>query len=58
MASVMTPPAASNVALPATQLLINNRWIDSASGRAFATVNPSPGEAISKISGADAPDLD
>jgi aldehyde dehydrogenase (NAD+) len=58
MASVMTPPAASNVALPATQLLINNRWIDSASGRTFATVNPSTGEDICRISEADAPDVD
>ncbi len=58
MASVMTPSPASSVAISATKLLINNRWIDSASGKTFATINPSTGEEICQIAEADAIDVE
>ena len=58
MASVMTPSPASRVAISATKLLINNRWIDSASGKTFATINPSTGEEICQIAEADAIDVE
>ncbi len=58
MASVMIPSASSTVAISATKLLINNRWIDSASGKTFATVNPATGEEICQIAEADAPDVE
>ena len=48
MASVMSHPAEQRVPISATQLLINNRWIPSVSGRTFATINPSTGEEISR----------
>jgi aldehyde dehydrogenase (NAD+) len=41
-----------------TQLLINNEWVDSASGRRFETINPATGEVICDVAEADAPDVD
>jgi len=58
MATLMTPPSKHQVDVSATKLLINNRWIESESGRTFGTVNPSTGEEICKISEADSADVD
>jgi aldehyde dehydrogenase (NAD+) len=41
-----------------TKLLINNRWVDSASGRTFPTINPTSGEEICQVAEADALDVD
>src|SRR5208337_2413991 len=41
-----------------TKLLINNRWVDSASGKTFSTVNPATGEEICQVAEADAADVD
>src|SRR5215472_11746198 len=40
-----------------TKLLINNRWVDSASGKTFPTVNPATGEEIAQVAEADAADV-
>ncbi len=58
MASVMSPAKESRVAVSATKLLINNRWVPSESGKTFATVNPATGEDICQIAEADAADVD
>ncbi len=58
MASVMSSAAESRVAVSATKLLINNRWVPSESGKTFATVNPSTGEEICQIAEADAADVE
>jgi hypothetical protein len=58
MASVVSTPAERPVALSATKLLIDNRWIASESGKTFATVNPSTGEEICQIAEADAADVE
>jgi aldehyde dehydrogenase (NAD+) len=58
MASVMSSPIESGVALSATKLLINNRWVNSQSGKTFATINPSTGEEIAQIAEADSADVD
>ncbi len=58
MATLMSPPQESQVAISATKLLINNRWIASESGKTFATVNPSTGEEICQVAEADAADVD
>ncbi len=58
MASVLSMPTESKVALPSTKLLINNRWIPSESGKTFATVNPSTGEEICQVAEADAADVE
>ena len=54
----MSPAKESRVAVSATKLLINNRWVPSKSGKTFATVNPSTGEEICQIAEADAADVD
>jgi aldehyde dehydrogenase (NAD+) len=58
MASVLSSPTKSPVALSATKLLIDNRWIASESGKTFATVNPSTGEEICQVAEADAADVE
>jgi aldehyde dehydrogenase (NAD+) len=54
----MSSPAENKVRISATKLLINNRWIDSESGKTFATINPSTGEEICQIAEADAADVE
>ena len=46
------------VKVSATKLLINNKWVDSASGKTVPTLNPATGEVISKVAEADAADVD
>jgi aldehyde dehydrogenase (NAD+) len=58
MASVLSAPSETHVAVSATKLLINNRWVPSISGKTFATINPSTGEEICQIAEADAADVD
>ncbi len=58
MATVVSTPHESHVAVSATQLLINNRWVPSESGKTFATVDPSTGEEICNIAEADKADVD
>jgi aldehyde dehydrogenase (NAD+) len=42
----------------ATKLLIDNQWVDSASGKTFPTINPATGEVICQVAEADAADVD
>ena len=58
MATVVSSPYESQVAISATKLLINNRWIASESGKTFATINPSTGEEICQVAEADAADVE
>jgi aldehyde dehydrogenase (NAD+) len=53
-----TVQAQPEVAITATQLLINNRWVPSETGETFATVNPSTGEEICRVAAADGADVD
>jgi aldehyde dehydrogenase (NAD+) len=53
LANVVTP-----VAVKGTKLLINNRWVNSESGKTFPTVNPATGEEIGQVAEADAGDVD
>ena len=57
MASVLSMPTESPVALPQTKLLINNRWVASISGKTFPTINPATGEEICQVAEADAADV-
>ena len=41
MATVTTPKGEMRAAVSATKLLINNQWVDSASGKTFPTINPA-----------------
>jgi len=56
----MTTAIASEqkITISATKLLINNEWVDSVSGRTFATINPATGEVICQVAEADAADVD
>jgi aldehyde dehydrogenase (NAD+) len=58
MASVMTSHEPPSVATTATKLLINNRWVESESGKTFATINPATGDEICQVAEADAADVD
>src|ERR1700722_15884997 len=58
MASVMSHPAEKQVPISAKKILINNRWVESESGKTFATINPSTGEEICQIAEADAVDVE
>jgi len=57
MSTVLEVPTKSRVALPPTQLLINNRWVASVSGKTFGTINPATGEEICQVAEADAADV-
>src|SRR5215469_10867779 len=46
------------VKINATKLLINNKWVEAASGKSFPTINPSTGEVITQVAEADAADVD
>ena len=47
-----------SVKVSATKLLINGKWVDSASGKTFPTINPATGAVISQVAEADAVDVD
>jgi aldehyde dehydrogenase (NAD+) len=46
------------VKVSATKLLINNKWVDAASGKTFPAINPATGEVITQVAEADAADVD
>ena len=48
----------SPVAIQQTRLLINNRWVNSVSGKEFETINPATGDVIAQVAEADAADVD
>ncbi len=39
------------VKVSANKLLINNKWVNSVSGKTFPTINPSTGEVIAQCGG-------
>ena len=51
MATAVMEPT---VKISANKLLINNKWVEAASGKSFPTINPSTGEVIAHIAEADA----
>jgi aldehyde dehydrogenase (NAD+) len=58
MASVLQHPTEQHVPVSATKLLINNRWIESSSGKTFPTIDPATGEEICQVAEADAADVE
>lgn len=58
MSSAVASPTKEQAGISATQLLINNRWVPSESGKTFATINPSTGEEICQIAEADSADVE
>lgn len=45
------------VKVRATKLLINNKWVDSETGKSFETIDPTTGQVITKVAEADAVDV-
>src|ERR1700680_1105665 len=39
-------------------MLIGGKWVDSASGKTFATVNPATGETLCQVAEGDKADID
>ena len=58
MATVLTEPQTTQVPIKQTKILINNKWVDSVSGKTFETLNPATGEPLAKVAEADAADVD
>jgi aldehyde dehydrogenase (NAD+) len=52
----MAPPRAKPIT--ATKLLINNRWVEAASGKSFPTTDPATGDEICQVAEADKADVD
>jgi len=48
----------TQIPITATKLLIDNRFVESASGKTFPTLNPATGDEICRIAEADAEDVD
>jgi aldehyde dehydrogenase (NAD+) len=57
MASVTEAPVTPKVPITATQILIDNKWVESVSGKRFPTVNPATGEKIVDVAEADEADV-
>ena len=58
MATITSSPYMKPVTLPGGKLLINGQWVDSVSGKVFATVNPATAEILCEVAEADAADVD
>ena len=58
MATVLTEPQTTQVPIKQTKILINNKWVESVSGKTFETLNPATGEPLAKVAEADAADVD
>ena len=39
------------------KILINGKWVDSASGKTFPTYNPATGEVLSRVAESDKEDI-
>jgi aldehyde dehydrogenase (NAD+) len=58
MATVLTEPQSTQTPIKQTKILIDNKWVDSVSGKTFETVNPATGDVLAKVAEADAADVD
>jgi aldehyde dehydrogenase (NAD+) len=59
MATISAPQEGqTRSVVSATKLLIDNQWVDSASGKTFPTINPATGEVLCQVAEADATDVD
>lgn len=58
MSTVLTDTQSTQGLRMQTKILIDNKWVDSISGKTFETVNPATGDVIASVAEADAPDVD
>src|SRR5688572_2227875 len=52
------PTKKSPVAIRQTKMLIGGKWVNSASGKTFETINPATGEAIASVAEGDKQDVE
>jgi aldehyde dehydrogenase (NAD+) len=57
MATVLTKPE-THVSVKQTKILIDNKWVDSVSGKTFETINPATGELLARVAEADEADVE
>ncbi|KAE8805142.1 mitochondrial aldehyde dehydrogenase ALDH2 [Hordeum vulgare] len=57
-AAAAEEPISPSVQVGETQLLINGKFVDAASGKTFPTLDPRTGEVIARVSEGDAEDVD
>ena len=48
----------SPVKVRQTKMLIDGKWVDSASGKTFETLNPATGDVIANVAEGDKADVD
>src|SRR4030081_407139 len=61
MATATSPrsrPAVHQPRIKYRQLFIDGKWLDSASGKTFATLNPATGQTICQVAEGDKADID
>ena len=58
MSTVLTEPTMAQAPTMQTRMLIDNKWVDSISGKTFETINPATGEVLANVAEADAVDID
>ncbi|MBV9678596.1 MAG: aldehyde dehydrogenase family protein [Acidobacteriaceae bacterium] len=58
MSTVLTEPTMAQAPAMQTKILIDNKWVDSISGKTFETINPATGDVLANIAEADAADVD
>ena len=46
------------VKAPVRKMLIDGKWVEAASGKTFATVNPADGSELARVAEGDAADVD
>jgi len=57
-ASTTLAPTVSSFVSRKHRMLINGKWVDSASGKMFSTFNPATGEVLSEVAEGDREDID
>lgn len=57
-AAAAEEPISPSVQVGETQLLINGKFVDAASGKTFPTLDPRTGEVIARVAEGDAEDVD
>jgi len=58
MSTAVATSATTQSSVKQTRILIDNKWVESVSGKTFETINPATGEVLAKVAEADAPDVD
>jgi len=58
MATAVSEPQSPQQQVKQTKILIDNKWVESVSGKQFETTNPATGEVLAKVAEADSADVD